>query len=85
MSAEADKIPSPLIGILGEIFNEFYTHAEINRVFTYADAPGDPPDGNKIQKTVGWLRRVACACDRSNRIAAFAPPIPLAIFPSGPV
>lgn len=58
MSAEADKIPSPLIGILGEIFNEFYTHAEINRVFTYADAPGDPPDGNKIQKTVDWLRRV---------------------------
>ncbi|WP_018000177.1 abortive infection family protein [Paracoccus sp. N5] len=58
MNADAEKIPSPLIGILGDIFSEFYTHAEINRVFTYADAPGDPPDGNKIQKTVDWLRRV---------------------------
>lgn len=58
MSAKAEKIPSPLIGILGEIFSDFYTHAEINRIFTYADAPGDPPDGNKIQKTVDWLRIV---------------------------
>lgn len=52
-----DKIPSPVIGVLGEIFSDYYTHAEINRVFTYADAPGDAPDGNKVQKTVDWLRR----------------------------
>lgn len=62
MSAEAEKIPSPLIGILGEIFSDFYNHAEINRVFTYADAPGDPPDGNKIQKTA-FIRHISASHD----------------------
>lgn len=52
-----NKIPNPVIGLLGETFSEFYTHAEIDRVFTYADAPGEPPVGNKVNKTVDWLRR----------------------------
>jgi hypothetical protein len=52
----SDRIPSPVIGVLGEIFNEYYTHSDIDRLFTYADAPGDPPDANKVKKTVEWLR-----------------------------
>lgn len=51
-------IPSPLIGVIAEVFNEHYTHAEIDSQFAYADAPGDPPDGNKVKKTLEWLRRV---------------------------
>jgi hypothetical protein len=52
----SDKIPSPVIGVLGEIFSDYYTHSDIDRLFTYADAPGDPPDANKVKKTVEWLR-----------------------------
>lgn len=51
-------IPSPLIGVIAEVFSEHYTHAEIDSQFAYADAPGDPPDGNKVKKTLEWLRRV---------------------------
>jgi hypothetical protein len=49
------KIPSPVIGLLGEIFSEYYTHAEIDRLFAYANAPEENPGGNKVQKTVDWL------------------------------
>jgi len=51
-----DRIPSPVIGVLGELFNDYYTHSDIDRLFAYADAPGAPPDGNKVKKTVEWLR-----------------------------
>lgn len=54
----AQPIPSPLIGVIAEVFNEHYTHGEIDSQFAYADAPGDPPDGNKVKKTLEWLRRV---------------------------
>lgn len=52
----SDRIPSPVIGVLGEIFSDYYTHSDIDRLFAYADAPGDPPDANKVKKTVEWLR-----------------------------
>jgi len=54
----SDKIPSPIIGVLGEVFNDAYTHSDIDRLFAYADAPGDPPDANKVKKTVEWLRMI---------------------------
>ena len=52
------KIPSPVIGVLGEIFSEHYTHADIDRLFAYADAPEENPGGNKVQKTIDWLRAI---------------------------
>jgi hypothetical protein len=52
------KIPSPVIGDLGEIFSDHYTHVEIDRLFAYADAPEENPGGNKVQKTVEWLRLI---------------------------
>ena len=54
----SDRIPSPVVGVLGELFSDHYTHAEIDRLFAYADAPDSNPGGNKIQKTVEWLRLV---------------------------
>ena len=33
-----------------------HTHAEIDRLFAHADAPEEKPEGNKVQKTVDWLR-----------------------------
>lgn len=52
----SQKIPSPIIGLLGEIFSEIHTHAEIDRLFAFADAPDDAPEGNKVQKTIDWLK-----------------------------
>lgn len=52
----SQKIPSPIIGLLGEIFSETHTHSEIDRLFAFADAPDESPDGNKVQKTVDWLK-----------------------------
>lgn len=53
-----EKIPAPVIGVLGQVFSDYYTHAQIDGVFAYADAPGEPPEGNKVQKTMDWLRAV---------------------------
>lgn len=50
------RIPSNLIGILGEVFDRQYTHAEIDKAFAYADAPDKNPAGNKVKKTMDWLR-----------------------------
>jgi Abortive infection C-terminus len=50
------KIPSNIIGVLSSIFDEQYTHAQIDRLFAYADAPSENPGGNKLSKTTEWLR-----------------------------
>ena len=62
------KIPSPIIGVLGEIFSDCYTHSDIDRLFTYADAPGDAPDSNKVKKTVEWLRRTNKLSERPLKV-----------------
>lgn len=33
------KSLSPIVGLLGDIFNDMHTHVEIDRLFAYADAP----------------------------------------------
>lgn len=53
-----EKIPSPVIGVLSEIFSDHYTHADIDRLLAYADAPEESPGGNKVQKTVDWMRAI---------------------------
>ncbi len=53
---QEQRIPSPVIGLLGEIFSDTYTHSDIDRLFTFADAPEQKSEGNKVQKTVDWLR-----------------------------
>lgn len=50
------RIPSNLIGILGDVFDRNYTHADIDKAFAYADAPDKNPGGNKVKKTIEWLR-----------------------------
>ena len=50
-------IPRPIIGLVAEIISEHYTHAELNNLFLQADAPGDPPSGNKLEKCQTWLAR----------------------------
>ena len=59
---ERQRIPSPLIGLLGEVFSNEYTHTQINNLFEYADAPTIEHGGNKVQKTMDWLK----ACNNQS-------------------
>lgn len=51
------KIPPAVIGTVSPILAQAYTHAQLNALFWSAGFPGDPPEGNKIEKCQEWLRR----------------------------
>ena len=51
------EIPAPVIAVLSDVLDEQETHANLDRLFMYAAAPGDPPAGNKKVKVQEWLRR----------------------------
>lgn len=53
---ERQRIPSPLIGLLGRVFGNVYNHTQINNLFECADAPTSGHGGNKVQKTMDWLK-----------------------------
>lgn len=52
------KIPQPIISILSTYLPDIETHASLDNLFMYADAPGDPPAGSKPSKVQQWLRRI---------------------------
>ena len=54
---ERFTLPPHLISTLSEIISE-YSHANIDNLFMYANAPGEPPDGSKLTKTRLWLQRI---------------------------
>lgn len=53
-----NQIPNPIISLLSNYLPQFQTHAELDSLFLYGDAPGDPPEGNKQVKVQNWLRRI---------------------------
>lgn len=59
-------IPRPVISLIAEIFNDAYTHAELNNIFMYADAPGEAPTGNKMTKCQEWLLK----CNKIEEVDA---------------
>lgn len=52
------RLPAHLISVLSEELASSETHATMDSLFTYANAPGAPPDGSKITKAQAWLRRI---------------------------
>lgn len=52
------EIPAPVIAILSEYISEVETHASIDDLFLYAEAPSEIPIGSKFVKTQTWLRRI---------------------------
>ncbi len=52
------KIPAPVIAVLSDSLYDIESHASLDSLFLYADAPGDPPEGSKPVKTQAWLRRI---------------------------
>ena len=51
-------IPAAAIAVCSEIIARRETHATLDSLFMYADAPGDPPEGSKHAKAQEWLRRI---------------------------
>jgi hypothetical protein len=50
------QIPAPVIAVLAENMPNMETHASLDNLFLYAEAPGNPPGGSKSVKTQAWLR-----------------------------
>lgn len=51
-------IPSTLMSVCADITANRETHATLDSLYMYAGAPGDPPMGNKVAKSLAWLRMV---------------------------
>ena len=51
-------IPAPIIAVLADNLYDIESHATLNNLFLYADAPGDPPEGSKPVKIHAWLCRI---------------------------
>lgn len=56
------KIPQHLLSVVADHLSSVETHASLNSLFFYADAPGDAPEGSKQVKTLEWLRRINKEC-----------------------
>lgn len=51
------EIPAPIISVVADHIAITRSHAQIDSLFMYADAPGEPPEGSKPVKCQDWLRR----------------------------
>lgn len=49
-----DKLPIPayVLAAIADAVSETETHASLDSLFMYAEAPGDPPDGSKAVKAL---------------------------------
>ncbi|MBB1301286.1 abortive infection family protein [Pseudoalteromonas sp. ACER1] len=52
------QIPAPLIAVSADALSNLETHASMDSLFMYSNAPGEPPEGSKSVKALEWLRRV---------------------------
>ncbi|GAA3594085.1 abortive infection family protein [Gibbsiella greigii] len=59
----AKLIPQPIISVVAEYVSNVETHATLDSLFAYADAPGDPPVASKAAKSLEWLRRINKECE----------------------
>src|SRR5437588_4965280 len=57
MSRMRKLIPQFVIGALADVIPSWESHASVDSLFMYANAPGDPPEGSKPVKVEEWLRR----------------------------
>ena len=51
-------IPQPVIAVVADCISTIESHATLDNLFAYADAPGEPPIGSKPAKALSWLRRI---------------------------
>ena len=58
ISSMRKLIPAHLLGVVADVVADAETHASMDRLFSYAGVPGDPPSGSKPSKALEWLRRI---------------------------
>lgn len=52
-------IPLRVVGVVAQVLGDhYYSHSRLNTLFWEAGAPGDPPQGNCVDKCSRWLRRI---------------------------
>lgn len=56
---ENHTIPSYVISAIADTVSQAETHASLDSLFMYANAPGEPPEGSKAVKALEWLRRIS--------------------------
>ncbi|EHR0574908.1 abortive infection family protein [Vibrio parahaemolyticus] len=61
-------IPAPVIAVLSDNLSALETHASLDNLFLYADAPGEPPEGSKPVKVQAWLRRINKESDEPLKV-----------------
>nr|WP_306277177.1 abortive infection family protein [Pseudomonas putida] len=52
-------IPQYVISAIADAVSFVETHASMDSLFMYANAPGDPPEGSKAVKALDWLRKIS--------------------------
>lgn len=62
------EIPAPIIAVVAKYLPDLETHASLNNLFLYADAPGEPPEGTKPAKVQEWLRRINKECEHPLKV-----------------
>lgn len=61
-----NQIPNPLLALVADILS-VNSHSSIDNLFLRADAPGERPLGNRLEKCTTWLRR----CNEERDCNAF--------------
>lgn len=57
------NIPAPIIAVLSENIPNMESHATLENLFHFADAPQDVPEGSKPTKVTAWLRQINKECE----------------------
>lgn len=57
------NIPAPIIAVLSDHLPKLESHASIDNLFLFADAPSESPEGSKPVKVTAWLRQINKECD----------------------
>lgn len=53
----SSQIPPSIIGLTAPFLEDAYTHSNLNSLFMQSGFVGDPPEGNKRDKCLLWMRR----------------------------
>jgi hypothetical protein len=53
------RLPAHLMKSLADVLVSANSHDMMDRLFKYAEAPGEPPAGSKFVKATEWLRRIS--------------------------
>ncbi|MGB2739336.1 MAG: hypothetical protein WBC60_02130, partial [Cognaticolwellia sp.] len=72
------SIPAPIIAVLADIIPQMETHASLDNLFLFSDAPGDPPEGSKsIREPAGsgsLKNKSHLGLDELNALDLLSPP-----------